>query len=153
MALKNNFYNEIISKEEKWEELVNRNLLTSIYCKFELKPFYSKKKEELESELQSSNNPILGSMLSAIDDIIDKLDVFISQYEKSETIDFKTLLPLLLNNQMNNNKESKKSEIDILKQKRTELENIVAKYNRLRSNGNYDYVFDDFYEDDHKKVA
>ena len=97
MALKNNFYTEIISKEEKWEELVNRNLLTSIYCKFELKPFYSKKKEELERELQSSNNPILGSMLSAIDNIIDKLDVFISQYEKSETIDFKTLLPLLLN--------------------------------------------------------
>ena len=37
--------------------------------------------------------------------------------------------------------------------KRNELENMVAQYNKIRSQEDYDYVYDDFYEDEHKKVA
>ena len=153
MALKNNFYNEIINNEEKWTDLINRNLLTSIYCKFELKPFYVEKKTELETELKESDNLILTSMLLAIDNIIDKIDLFISQYENFEVVDFKTLLPLFLNNQMNNSNENKKNKIEALKQQRSELKNMVDEYKKIKSQADNDYVYDNFYEEEPKKIA
>ena len=39
MALKNNFYDEIFEEEKKWIDLINSNLLNSIYFKHELKPY------------------------------------------------------------------------------------------------------------------
>ena len=168
MALKNDFYNEIFEKEEKWAELVNKNLLTSIYCKFELRPFYIQKRLELEQELEKINNDkiqedIISSMYTISGNIINKIDTFIEKYENCEFVDFNTLLPLLFINKMkNNNNTYSKDGSELLNQQKTEIKK--AELERLRKNVikyltkkdkdlDNDYVFDDFYEEENKKIA
>lgn len=102
MALKDNFYNEIFEKEQKWIELINLNLLNSIYCNLTLKPFYLDKKSELEREYNKVNNEIMRQIISIINNIINKIDIYNMQYKNNEFVDIKSLIPLFLMTQMNN---------------------------------------------------
>lgn len=110
MALKKNFYNEIFEQEQKWIEFIDNNLLNSIYCDLSLKPFYTKKRNELEIEYKSNRNIILGQVLILIDNIINQIDLLNEEYKKLNSVDIKTLMPLFLINQMNN--ISQKEEIN-----------------------------------------
>ena len=73
MALKNDFYTEIFNNEKRWVELINRNLLNSIYCNLVLKPFYLQKKSELELEYNLTKNRIIGQIILIIENIINQI--------------------------------------------------------------------------------
>lgn len=103
MALKVNFYGEIFSQEQKWIELINAGLLNSIYCNLTLKPFYEKKREELERLFGSADNKILQQILNIIDAILAKLNDFDVRYRNMESADIKELIPLFLVSKMGNN--------------------------------------------------
>ena len=102
MALKNNFYNEIFSKEKKWIELINSGLMNPIYCNLELRSFYLEKKHEIEEEYKVTNNQMLSQVLIVIQDIIKNIDLIVNEYNNNGTYDTKILLPIFLTNQMNN---------------------------------------------------
>ena len=102
MALKNDFYTEIFNNEKRWVELINRNLLNSIYCNLVLKPFYLQKKSELELEYNLTKNRIIGQIILIIENIINQIDLFNSEYNKAGTPNMNFMLPLFLTNQMNN---------------------------------------------------
>lgn len=149
MALKRNFYAEIFEREEKWIELINKNLLNSIYCTLTLKPFYIEKREVLNKEYESTNNEILGQVLSSIDQILNKIEYFNNQYIKFQNIPISDLLPLFLINKMNNS--SKKEDITLndeklnkLNIKKAILNEKLYKYRMMNSNHLQDYVYDDF---------
>jgi len=153
MALKNDFYEEIFINEKKWIEMIDKNLLNNIFCNLELRPFYLKKKDEIKKEYELNNNPILGQILSIIDNIINKLDEFEIQYKNLRYVNIKELLPLFLTSQMNNNskKEEKKEVIEDLKNEKKLLEEEIINYNRKEKELE-DYVYDDF-PLDHKKIS
>ena len=108
---------DIFEKEEKWIELINKNLLNVIYCNLELKPFYKKKKIDIENEYKITKNSILEQVSSVIDEILLKFDLLDDQYRKSEFTDMKSLLPLFLINQMNNSNQDKDSMMKLIEQK------------------------------------
>ena len=147
MALKSNFYNEIFTNEEKWIELINKNLLNSIYCNLALRPFYVQKRNDVEIEYKVTNNQILGQILLIIDDIVAQIDYFNEQYKNSKYVDIKSLLPLFLTNQMNNiGQKDSKDKLEMLKQQKQALEKEILKYS------NFDgYMYDEF-DDDYKKA-
>ena len=126
MALKNNFYEEIFLKEQEWISMINDNLLNSIYCSLVLKPFYVQKKEEL---IENKDNPIIDQMLFTISNIIAKIDEFDKEYRNFESSNMKSLLPLLLTNQMNNNVDKRKQDINDLKLRRQLLETLIQQHN------------------------
>lgn len=136
MALKNDFYSDIFQKEQEWTELINKNLLNSIYCNLVLKSFYLKKKLELKKEYNLSNSKILEQIIISIEQIIDKIDLFNEQYVNSEKVNLKELVPLFLTNQMNNTKEDTiTSNLNDLKKAKQILQN---------EDFNDDYLYDDF---------
>ncbi len=151
MALKDNFYNEITENEKKWIELIKDNLLNVVYCNLELKPFYIEKKKELEEEYIKTGNVIIGDTLGIIKSIVDKLEEFNNFYKESKFIDFKSLLPLFLTNQMNNSLQSQNtSDVNRLDIRRQIIEDEIRKYS-AQKNFQDDYLYDDFPEE-HKKV-
>lgn len=101
-----NFYNEIFVNEQKWQELIDRNLLNSIYCKLTLKPFYIEKRQKIENMYNRTQNEILNGFLQKIDDIIEKVDEFDKKYEDLKPLDISELKPLLLINQIGYNSKS-----------------------------------------------
>lgn len=111
MALKNDFYSEIFNNEKKWTELINQNLLNSIYCNLTLKPFYLKKRNEIMEEYTLTNNQILNEVLFIIENILRKIEYFTVQYNNSKEVDIKELLPLFLINQMSNTNQ-KENEVE-----------------------------------------
>ena len=148
MALKNNFYNEIFEKEQKWIELINSKLLNSIYCNLTLKPFYVEKKNQLKTEYDLNNNAIIGQILTLVDNIINQIDLLNSQYKKNMTVDIKSLLPLFITTQMSNTSRIEKSvsrneEINRLQLEKEILENQIKNYSES-STEIQDYVYDDF---------
>ena len=146
MALKIDFYNEIFEKEQKWIELINSNLLNSIYCNLTLKPFYIEKKNQLEIEYNLNNNSIIGEILTLIDNIINQIELLNSQYKNNMKVDIESLLQLFVTTQMSNGSKSKKNvsrdiEIGRLQQERQFLKNEIKDFD----NDNLeDYVYDDF---------
>ena len=104
MALNRDFYNEIFVQEQKWSELINKGLLNSIYCNLELKPFYIKKRDEIEEVYVQNKNELLGYFLNIINKIIDKIEFFDEQYKSLKPVDIKPLKELFIINQMNNEK-------------------------------------------------
>lgn len=151
MALKNNFYNEIFANEQKWIELINKNLLNSIYCNLALKPFYLKKRKEIEAEFEATNNQMLKQILSVIDSIINKIEEFNEQYENSKFVDIKTLLPLFLSNQMSNSNQNENESIGLLRKKKQILEDKIRSYINEKTSNENDYLYEDF-PDEHRKV-
>ena len=153
MALKNNFYEEIFKNERKWIEMIDRNLLNPIFCNFELKPFYVKKREEIKSEYEITGNHILEELIYIIDGIIEALDECQFTYENSRFVDIRKLLPLFVTSQMNNNttkKDSKKT-LEELRKKKEFLMNEIRSYKKEQKEAE-DYLYDDFPEE-HNKVA
>lgn len=153
MALKNNFYEEIFSKEQEWIKLINNNLLNSVYCNLELKPFYVQKKQELLQEYNSANT-IIVQILSVIDSIIEKINTFDQEYRNFQMVDIKSLLPLFLTNQMSNTSQKKSSgseDINDLKIKKQILQQLINDYNEKQRNNDVDYLEDDSYVE-HRKV-
>ena len=151
MALKSDFYNEIFANEEKWIELINKNLLNSIYCNLTLRPFYVQKRNDIEIEYKLTNNQILGQILLTIDNIIAKIDYFNEQYKNSKFVDIKSLLPMLLINRMNNtNQKDSNDRLEMLKEQKQALEKEILRYNKS-TNDVDDYIFDEF-SDDYKKA-
>ena len=63
MALAKNFYKEIFEQEQKWTDLINLNLLNSVYCNLTLKPFYIQKRMELKEEYAKTNNEIIKQII------------------------------------------------------------------------------------------
>ena len=102
MALKFNFYSEIFLQEEKWIELINAGLLNSVYCNLVLKPFYEKKRMEIQL-IDNQENKILEQILNSIDEILIKFEEFNTRYRNMELVDIKEILPLFLSNKMSNN--------------------------------------------------
>lgn len=152
MALKSNFYNEIFLQEQKWIELINNNLLNSIYCNLALKPFYLDKKEVLEQEYYSNNNVIIGQVLSIIDNIVKRIEGINEDYNNLKEVDIKVLLPLFLTNQMNNT--TRKTEvvnsnenIDRLQIRKQILENQIGNFPKNEILNFDDYLYEDFPEE------
>ena len=152
MALKSDFYEEIFTNEKKWIEMINKNLLNNIYCNLELKPFYTQKREDIRKEYESTNNPILGQILTIMNGIVNRLEEFEYQYKALRYVDVKTILPLFLTSQMNNNSDRKVKEdkIEDLREEKKYLEKEIQNYKRS-SKEIEDYVYDEF-PIDHKKI-
>lgn len=153
MALKTEFYSEIFENEQKWIEQINNNLLNSIYCSLSLKPFYVKKKQELDKEIRLGNNQIIKQISLVIEQIINHIDILNEQHNNSQNIEMNSLLPLFLVNQMNNSYGKMESDVkdqtdDInkLKARKQVLENIIKSCDSVDSEVP-DYVYDDFPEE------
>lgn len=153
MALKPDFYSEILEQEKKWIELINSKLLNSIYCKYILQPFYLAKKRDLEEEFLLTQNKIIGYILEVIEPIILQIELFNDQFRTGEKVDISTLLPLFLTNQMSNSttKEEEKNnpireEITGLQIKKQLLESQLRNFDRTDSS-NEEYIYDDFPEE------
>lgn len=112
MALKNSFYSEIFTNEQRWIDMIDHNLLNSIYCNFALKPFYLEKRAELENEYRITNNEILRQIILIIDKILIQISLFDVQYKNLEYVDIRLLRPLFLVNQMNNVSQKRNDSFD-----------------------------------------
>lgn len=151
MALGENFYNEIFEHEQKWIELMNSNLLNSVYCNLTLKPFYVQKIVKLKDEYNKTNNEKLKQIILKINDIIDKIELFNYQYLNYKTPNINSLLPLFLITRKNNiiKEENKYNEIhnqiDKLQSSKRILQNHVRNYDSVDVVP--DYVYDDFPEE------
>lgn len=147
MALKKDFYTEIFEKEQKWIELINTNLLNSIYCKFSLQPFYIAKKKELEQEYALTHNEIMGNVVGTLDLMISQLEILYEQFRTGNTVDMTSLMPLFLSTKMSNSYKSENTnQMSQLQIKRQMLEQEI----RNVQQGNFieeDYVYDDFPEE------
>ncbi len=150
MALKNDFYSEVFTNEQKWIELINAKLLNSVYCKLTLKPFYIEKKKQLEQEYNLKNNKIIEQVIPILEVIINKIDLLEEAYNNGENVDINSLIPLFLSVQMNNMLPKKENDIitpyDRLDIKRQVLENQINNYERNESYSE-DYIYDDFPEE------
>ena len=152
MALKNNFYDEIFEEEKKWIDLINSNLLNSIYFKRELKPFYLKKITELINEYSSTKSNVIKMFIELINNILTEIDLLIQKHENNQKVDCSSLIPLFLKNQMGSSyeqKETKDSSIDYdlnLQIKKQLLQNDIDNIRREKPVID-DYLYDDFPEE------
>ena len=152
MALKNNFYDEIFEEEKKWIDLINSNLLNSIYFKHELKPFYLKKMSELINEYSSTKSNVIKMFIELINNILTEIDLLIQKHENNQKVDCSSLIPLFLKNQMGSSyeqKETKDSSIDYglnLQIKKQLLQNDIDNIRREKPVID-DYLYDDFPEE------
>lgn len=136
MSLSNSFYIEVFTKEKRWIELINKNLLNSIYCYHELKPYYLNKREELISN-PNSENKIISGIVESINLILRKIEEFNAKFRNNEPYNIKELLPLFLTTQMGV-KEKTNEKMDNLKLKEQVLNSLTQK------NEMDDYLYDDF---------
>ena len=149
MALDKSFYNDIFEHEQKWTELINSNLLNSIYCNLTLKPFYIQKKEKLEEEYNKTNNEIIKQIILIIDNIIDKIELFNYKYVNYQKPNINSLLTFFLTTKMNNilDKEDKnnenQNEIDKVHIRKQILEIQIENIDRTLEY-EPDYVYEDF---------
>jgi len=153
MALENNFYQEIQDKEKKWIELIEKNLLNIYYFKVELEPFYIKKLEELTYEYDLTNNKIIGEVIDIIKSIIKKLEDFDDTYRMGKEIDIKTLVPLFLISNFNNNVKKDNNDLQRLQIRKQVLEAVKNHYdNNNNRNLQDDYLYDDFPQEHNKSI-
>lgn len=149
MALENNFYQEIHIKEQKWIELIEKNLLNIYYFEAELLPFYTKKVKELTYEYNLTNNSILGEIIQILNNIIKRIEELGNAYRSGLVIDTTTLVPLFLTSNFNNN--IKKENTDDLQKLyiRKQVLNAIKDHYSLKNNKKTDddYLYDDFPEE------
>ena len=157
MALKQDFYSDIFLKEEYWTEIAKENLL-NIYYLDNLKEFYLDKKNELEKELELSNNTLIKSFLNMIQNIISQIDIVTDDYKSGKNININSVIKLFLSNQMNNNfnytnvdEQSESSNIPALQAKIAVLQALRKDLESTKNKVDDDYLYDDF--PDNQKVA
>lgn len=153
MALKNEFYNEIFDQEQKWIEMINSNLLNTIYCKCTLKPFYAEKIKILENEYIVSKNKLIEQIIIIFKNIISQIEIIEERYQNNKKIDVKSLLPLFLTTQMYTTQTKKETgdsnlnlELSRLQIRKRILENKIKSYNRQKKPIYDDYLYEDFPE-------
>lgn len=149
MALTQNFYKEIFDKEKVWMTNLNQNLL-NIYYLPELKTFYVEKKETLNHEFKLTGNELIRSYLNALNNIITKIDYFITEGKNEASIDIKELNNLFLLNIITNNVSYVSNQN--LNRIEEEKKSLYELRNKVINEGAEDYLDDDFYYDN-KKVA
>ena len=148
MALKQDFYSDIFLKEEYWTEIAKENLL-NIYYLDNLKEFYLDKKNELEKELELSNNTLIKSFLNMIQNIISQIDIVTDDYKSGKNININSVIKLFLSNQMNNNfnytnvdEKSESSNIPALQAKIAVLQALRKDLESTKNKVDDDYLYD-----------
>ncbi len=154
MALKLDFYKEIIEKEKMWLANLESNLL-NVYYLPELRDFYIDKYQKLNDEVNLTGNALIKTILGTLRNIILKLNYFIEQYQIGNEVNLNELKNLFLLNILNNDfQEVKKDE-----SKNNNLEKIVSHKSNLYelrqkviNEGSEDFLDDDFYYNGDKVI-
>lgn len=142
MTLNKNFYKEIYDKEKMWMYMIDSNLM-NVYYLTELKKFYLEKKQHLKDEVLIDNG-----LIKKIDNIILKLDYIQKEDEMGYIINLIQLKDLFLINRLDNNISTfKTSKLEKVEQNKRFLYDLR---NKVTSEGNEDYIDDDFYYDEQK---
>lgn len=137
MALQYNFYEEILDNEKTWIINLEYNLL-NVYYLPELKNFYDKKIQKLNKEYELTQNKLIKSIYSCLKNIVDKIDEFIEQNEKGNSVNLNELKNLFFINVLNNNFVQDKIDIPVKE------DNVKSIY-ELRNKINSEELDDDFY--------
>lgn len=152
MALKLDFYKEIIEREQTWLTNLEYNLL-NVYYLSELKEFYTDKYNKLNEESSKKVNPLISSIINVIKNMISKLDSIINTYNEGKDVDLNILKNYFLTNMLKNEfyDKTKKSTSESRFQKISEDKDYLYDLkNKLSSIGLED-IDDDFYY--HRKVG
>lgn len=145
MALKNNFYDEIYKEETNWIEMLDAKLL-NVYYLSELRKFYYERQVTVSYEYKLTLNPIMKSIWTVLNNMVEKLDFIESEYKKGKRINLNELRNYFIINILNNN-------IDIPPEliKNTESKkNIYELRNKAVNADLEDYTDDDFYYENQK---
>ena len=149
MALTRSFYEDIFEKEEMWIKNLEKNLL-NIYYLPELKKFYINTKERFKYEYELTNNAIMVIFLNSIENLINKIDYLIKEYEEDKVIDLNELKSLFFINILNNNIESLTySNLNRIEDEKTQL---YALRGKVINENTEDYLEDDFFYENKKTI-
>lgn len=151
MALKLDFYKEIIEREQTWLTNLEYNLL-NVYYLSELKEFYTDKYDKLNEEL-SKQNPLINSIISVIGNMISKLDSIINTYNEGRDVDLNILKNYFLTNMLKNEfyDKTKESTSQDRFQKVSEDKDYLYDLRKKLSSIGLEDIDDDFYY--HRKVG
>jgi len=149
MALTRSFYEDIFEKEEMWIKNLEKNLL-NIYYLPELKKFYINTKERFKYEFELTNNDTMLMFLNSIDNLINKIDYLLKEYEEDRVTDLNELKSLFFINILNNNIESPVytnfSRIE------NEKSQLYALRDKVVNENSEDYLEDDFFYENKKII-
>ncbi len=147
MALNKNFYSEIYEKETMWIDMIKLNLI-NVYYLSEIKEFYTEKQNQLEYEYELTGNGMMRSISLTLNNIIVKLDFFIDEDRKGKIIRLRELNNLFLINVLNNNlPHINKKNVNQIQQDKKSLYELRK---QISTQGNEDYIDDDFYYNSQK---
>lgn len=145
MALKNDFYDEIYKEEINWIEMLDSKLL-NVYYLLELRKFYYERQVIVSYEYNLTLNPIMKSIWTVLNNMVEKLDNIESDYKMGKRINLNELKNYFLVNMLSNN-------IEIPLELRQNNENKNKLYelrNKVVNEGLEDYTDDDFYYEQQK---
>lgn len=145
MALENNFYDKIYKEEINWIEMLDAKLL-NVYYLSELRKFYYERQVIVSYEYNLTLNPIMKSIWTVLNNMVEKLDFIESEYKKGKRININELKNYFLINRLNNN-------IDIppeLRKVSENKKNIYELRNKIVNEDLEDYIDDDFYYENQK---
>ena len=149
MALTRSFYQDITEKEEMWIKNIEKNLL-NIYYLPELKNFYINIKERFKYEFELTNNAIMKIFSNSIDNLINKIDSLLKEYEEDKVIDLNELKSLFFTNIITNNIESfVYSNLNRIDDEKSQLYELRGKVINEISG---DYLEDDFFYESQKNI-
>lgn len=145
MALKKDFYEEIYKEEINWIEMLNAKLL-NVYYLLELRKFYYERQVIVSHEYNLTLNPIMKSIWTVLNNMVEKLDHIDSDYKMGKRINLNELKNYFLINILSNNVE-----IPLELRKNSEnKKNLYELRNKIINEGAEDYIDDDFYYENHK---
>lgn len=148
MALNEDLCNEVYNQEKIWINQINNNLINPLYCDYVLKSFYLTARKKMKESLDKDNN--LSKSIEYINKILEKIEEFANEYRNGNETNITSLIPFLLINQINNNKDNIQgfSEFDKLSIK-SQVQRYLSKdpIDKIP-----DYVYDDFPLDNQKKL-
>ena len=152
MALKLDFYKEIIEKEQIWLTNLDYNLL-NVYYLSELKEFYIDKYNKLSVESSKIANPLINSIIVIIKNMISKLDSIINTYNEGKDVDLNILKNYFLTNILKNEfyDKTKKTTSQSRVEKVSEDKDLLYELRSKLSNIGLEDIDDDFYY--HRKVG
>lgn len=145
MALKNDFYDEIYKEEINWIEMLNAKLL-NVYYLLELRKFYYERQVIVSHEYNLTLNPIMKSIWTVLNNMVEKLDHIDSDYKMGKRINLKELKNYFLVNILSNNIEIPLE----LRQNNEKKNKLYELRNKVVNEGLEDYTDDDFYYENQK---